>query len=727
MPRYRLQRPGQPLAVRIVYGTIEFLASLRLAVILLSVLVVVLAVATFIEKGIGPAASQFAVYQSWWFYLLGTLLGINILFAALIRYPWKRYQTGFVITHAGLLVLLIGCLVSALRGIEATLSVQEGALNHIAVRDSHHFELTIDKNDDHGNPDKQKVSFNPGPFSWRSYSDWTSLFWAAPGKLPAFPWNLAVRDRGVLYDRDGIRLETLDYYADSEIIEGGLLTLYVSSRDASGKAGDWEPLTMRLRPLGNEAAAQGLAVAPSEETLGNGVRLVYTVAGSPAEAEAFRHCVPSPKELAPLPEQGIVILYAEGKRFVLPLDDDAVGKKIELPNTSIEVTVKSLRESSLGVVLEVSGGEGPAEEMSLFATHPHFSRQARKHEVFGAYWVLPKTDASSPHEMLMGEVAAAVRSPRIEICQTATPRLLVRTWRGGVTEFFELPLDRRKATALAGSPWETRMVVDTLLPFAEEGEVTAPLPIRRSGNVGRTGMTTPRVKVRLTVDGNTVERWISDVDPRMRTAAEDATITCRGEGRAVRLRLTRDTFDTGFRVKLNKFERKMDPGTRQPAYYASSVDLFLPVDLIGPEESTTDSFQEIVDEDGTRLRLTAKDVRIELNHPVPFTDPRTRRMFRVYQSSFSGPFRPGDPGFPIDFAAAEQREEIYVSHFTLNYDPGRGLKYFGSLMIVAGIAVMFFMKAYFFRRRTPESPASSRRNDDKPHNDQNRSETTLTP
>ncbi len=701
MPRHRLQRAGQPLLLRILFAVIEFLASLRLAVILLSILVVVLAVATFIEKGIGPAASQFAVYQSWWFYLLGTLLGINILFAALIRYPWKRYQTGFVITHAGLLVLLIGCLVSALGGVEATLSVQEGALNHIAVRDSHHFELTVDDGDDKGGVSKQKIPFNPGPFSWRNYSDWTSLLWASPGKLPAFPWNLAFRDQGVLYDRDGIRLETLDYYADSEIVEGGLLTLYVSSQDASGRAGDWEPLTLRLRPLSAEAAAQGLAVAPSEETLGNGVRLIYTVATSSVEADAFRECVPTPKELNDLPERGMVVLYAAGKRFVLLLDDEAVGKKVDLPDTSIAVTVKSLRESSLGVVLEVTGGEAPAEEMSLFATHPHFSRQARKHGVFGAYWVQPRAESRSPHAMLMGEVAAAVRSPRIEICQTSEPRLLVRTWRQGTVEFFELPLDRRKAIALARSPWETRMVVDTLLPFAEEGTVTAPLPIRRSGNVGRTGMTTPRVKVRLTVDGNTTEQWLSDVNPRMRTAAADTTLVCRGKGRTVSLRLTRDTFDTGFRVKLNKFERKMDPGTRQPAYYASSVDLFMPVDLIGPQQTTTDTVQE--DDDGTRLRLAAKNVRIELNHPVPFTDPQTRRMFRVYQSSFSGPFRPGDPGFPIDFAAAEQREEIYVSHFTLNYDPGRGLKYFGSLMIVAGIAVMFFMKAYFFRRRTPAS------------------------
>ncbi len=45
------------------------------------------------------------------------------------------------------------------------------------------------------------------------------------------------------------------------------------------------------------------------------------------------------------------------------------------------------------------------------------------------------------------------------------------------------------------------------------------------------------------------------------------------------------------------------------------------------------------------------------------------------------------------------RDELYQSTLTFNYDPGRGLKYFGCLMIVAGIAAMFYMKAYFFARR----------------------------
>ncbi len=56
------------------------------------------------------------------------------------------------------------------------------------------------------------------------------------------------------------------------------------------------------------------------------------------------------------------------------------------------------------------------------------------------------------------------------------------------------------------------------------------------------------------------------------------------------------------------------------------------------------------------------------------------------------------------------RGELFLSWLTVNYDPGRGLKYFGSLMIVAGIATMFYMRAYFFapRARRPRVPSGKR-------------------
>src|SRR6185312_10629352 len=80
----------------------RFLASLKLAVISLSTLAAVLAYATFFESWYGASAAQEWIYRSPGFAILLAFLGANILCAALIRYPWKKRQTGFVVTHVGL-------------------------------------------------------------------------------------------------------------------------------------------------------------------------------------------------------------------------------------------------------------------------------------------------------------------------------------------------------------------------------------------------------------------------------------------------------------------------------------------------------------------------------------------------------------------------------------------------------------------------------------------------
>ena len=53
-------------------------------------------------------AVQQYIYEGPWFSILLAFLAINIFCAASIRFPWKRRQTGFVVTHVGLLTLIFG-------------------------------------------------------------------------------------------------------------------------------------------------------------------------------------------------------------------------------------------------------------------------------------------------------------------------------------------------------------------------------------------------------------------------------------------------------------------------------------------------------------------------------------------------------------------------------------------------------------------------------------------
>jgi hypothetical protein len=124
-------------------GLWAILASLQLAVVLIAVDAVVVAWATFVERWYGAAAAHSDIYDTAWFAGINALLALNVLCALLIRFPWKRRQTGFVVTHLGILVLLAGCLVSRQAGVEAQLPIFEGHTAGRAYHDSSHFDLGL--------------------------------------------------------------------------------------------------------------------------------------------------------------------------------------------------------------------------------------------------------------------------------------------------------------------------------------------------------------------------------------------------------------------------------------------------------------------------------------------------------------------------------------------------------------------------------------------------------
>ena len=112
----------------------DFLASLKLAIIVILGVAIVLAVATIIESKYDAKTAQHLVYNSAFFMVVLGLMGINVMFAAMKRYPWKKHQIGFVMTHAGITVILAGAFISHLWGVDGSMALAEGeASNMIAL------------------------------------------------------------------------------------------------------------------------------------------------------------------------------------------------------------------------------------------------------------------------------------------------------------------------------------------------------------------------------------------------------------------------------------------------------------------------------------------------------------------------------------------------------------------------------------------------------------------
>ena len=88
---------------------IATLASLKLTVGLLLVILVVLAVGTIFESLYGAERAR-AIYGSKAFFALLAVFALNLAASLVDRWPYGRFRIGYVITHASMLVILIGSL-----------------------------------------------------------------------------------------------------------------------------------------------------------------------------------------------------------------------------------------------------------------------------------------------------------------------------------------------------------------------------------------------------------------------------------------------------------------------------------------------------------------------------------------------------------------------------------------------------------------------------------------
>ncbi len=663
MAARRLVTPDQPAFVRGVLTVYEFLASLKFAVVLIALLAIVLGLGTFVESAYGTEAVKFGVWNTWWFTLLNALLAVSIFCAAAIRYPWKRHQTGFVITHIGLLVLLAGCFLSQRGGIDAQLPLLEGEKGGRAYEDSLHFALLQRPAGGGDATALDSVPFRSGPFNWNEYGG------AGPVRRPIFPWRVSPRDTGVLLDDRGVRLEVLDFYADSTaaLAPGVRLRIGSDSFEGGGSSGMWMPVDLAWQPdplRGAQMRHRG--------TVGGGT-IVFWKLSQDAEAEAFLAATPDPA--LGFGNRGQLVLVADGKPHRLLVDDLVGQPRSALGGTELMVELTDFNDQLSAARLKIRrGAEGADEELVILADLPEVSIQGARTGVQGALWIERNTADAS--ERMQGKARS-----RIDVVQAPAGkgghRLLFRRWQAPEVTSGELPIDGRPVPAFEMPRAKLEMRVDRFLPADKLEIATLPVPFDKAKPPSAKRRA---AKIRLTVDGRAEEFWLAGIPVQPINEApgptEEATVTAAR--RSVTVRMVPDAVDIGFDIKLDNFERKLDPGTSQASHFSSVV--------------------EFLSRSG---KMLVKDpVTITMNAPVDFSDPASGRSYRLFQESFMGPWMPGDDLYEkFTKNTSEKPERLEASVLTVNYDPGRGVKYLGSSLIVAGIFTMFYMKAYFFRPR----------------------------
>ena len=104
----------------------RFCGSIKLAMLLMAVVIIATIIGTFVESRFDTSVAQSYVYDAPWFIAWLVLLCVNLIGAVLVRYPWKAHQTGFVITHAGIVVILVGAIIGRVWGFEGSITLFKG-------------------------------------------------------------------------------------------------------------------------------------------------------------------------------------------------------------------------------------------------------------------------------------------------------------------------------------------------------------------------------------------------------------------------------------------------------------------------------------------------------------------------------------------------------------------------------------------------------------------------
>lgn len=279
---------------------LPLLGSLKLAVVLLLMLAAVIATATVLEADHGRPYALWYVYHSGWFCALLAVLGVNIFCGAASRWPWKRHQTGFVITHGGLLVLLAGSIQSFVGGVEGQVTLREGeATTKMTILSQS--QITAKWLDRHEEA-PYEFAFEPGPMSWR---EGTELFLGSVD-------GVAVRVRHYLSHARPVE----DWVADESGVGGPLVRVAVQGPPGSA------PIEHVLvdQDYGDEWVLGPMRVQLQKATTGIVVD----------------HFLKPPTD--PLGTKGMLYAYHRGGVELIAIDK-SLGKKVSLGDTGIAVEV----------------------------------------------------------------------------------------------------------------------------------------------------------------------------------------------------------------------------------------------------------------------------------------------------------------------------------------------------------------------------------------------------
>lgn len=600
---------------RIFKSIFNFLASLKLAVIVILGLAYVLALGTIYESLYGTPIAKEKVYGTVWFSILLLFLGINVFCAALSRFPWKKHHTGFVITHAGIITILIGSFITQKWGVDGSMALAEGEAGDRVVLNESLLQVAI--------PDLGIVE------------TWNAKFKDNKSDKSVV-WTKKLKDKS--------RLTVDRYYRHSN-----------SSLKVTEGNADFNPalkVSLRNLPMGTEALSEWIfekenIYAPNNVRIGPAKISFIT-------SEALSQLRPDASSLHQDKMGKVEMILPDGKKIEFSAKA-ALDGEISLEEGLYKV--KGLRYLPDALVKDgklVSRSENPnnpAYEFEIIGsdfqeTHLIFARfpdlaavhgKQQKSGIKSFFKAEQGMQALGQAELYLAVSPSPQPSPQRGEGGNAEILYRIRS-KQGLSEIQKTKVGETKATG-----WMTiQFQVEEYVTHAQAEFQYREVKLKK----GVTEGPPPAIHVVIQKDEAKAEAWLLQGDMRV--------LTIEGNPYVVRYGLK--SYPLGFKVILDKFQVLQYPGTNSPSAFESYV-------TVENEKS------------GAKF-----DAKIHMNNPLDYEG------YTFYQSSYQE--NPGEPT---------------ISIFSVGRDPGTPVKYAGSILMISGIALMFWFKPMFVRKRTTKN------------------------
>lgn len=623
----------------------KFFASLRLAVVLLAVLIVATITGTICESSFDAKVARAYVYGAPWFNLWLLLLGANLAVSALSRWPWKKHHTAFLITHLGIITLLIGSLIGRTFGIEGTITLFKGdpPTSRLLV-DEHQLRV----HDVDGIIKGYPAEFLHHPPTPEKPRDLGAL--ASGAKLSIVDYADAIE--GKLNPRPlkeggapavhfvintammGQKLESwlLADNAEHGSFSMGLANIELKRGQAKETASAPPPTVRREGDVDLAESIFAFANAP-EEQIGRVVKGGSVGAKVRLESPANGN-------------KGRVVISLGGKESSFDVAED-LGKEAKIDNSPFTLKIDNYwpdfrmengKPTSLGeqpnnpaVLVTISGRGVPVATESA---NPHGKEMA--------------TNGGPPTMPAPGE--AALNHLTLFIADNGVITYELKSRKNGDSSG---KIDMNKPLATGWADWQ--LAIDNVMPHAEPFMEFNP----KRGEISAKDLP-DGVLVRVEQRGEKFEQWVpSGWQVSVPTSPNETKISYGFR-----------TISLPIALELLDFEVKRNEGSDSPAGFKSSL----------------------------RVATAEGDTATGacwMNHPFSFPGDMlhtwTGFTFKISQASWNP-------------------ENVNESSVQILRDPGWLFKWIGSLLVVAGVFMMFYLRPY--RKQTagePITPAPNER------------------